>query len=89
VLAHWGRLRIPVGAVVLDPQRQGQQNIQLRCLLRQFQPPRWCRRVVVLADAGFAKSDHSGIGHLRYGCGGAGRLFFQRSCHFGLLIQFA
>jgi len=54
VLAHWGRLRIPVGAVVLDPQRQGQQNIQLRRLLRQFQPPRWCRRVVVLADAGFA-----------------------------------
>jgi DDE superfamily endonuclease len=48
VLAHWGRLRLPVGADVLDPQRKGQQNIQLRRLLRQFQPPRWCRRVVVL-----------------------------------------
>ena len=48
VLAPWGRLRIPVGADVLDPQRKGQQNIQLRRLLRQFQPPRWCRRVVVL-----------------------------------------
>jgi hypothetical protein len=45
-----------VGAVVLDPQRKGQQNIQLRRLLRHFQPPRWCRRVVVLADAGFAPS---------------------------------
>src|SRR3982751_4823203 len=54
VLAPWGRLRIPVGADVLDPQRKGQQNIQLRRLLRQFQPPRWCRRVVVLAYAGFA-----------------------------------
>jgi hypothetical protein len=54
LVAHWGKLRVPVGAVVLDPQRKGQQNIQLRQFLRQFQPPAWCRRVVVLADAGFA-----------------------------------
>jgi hypothetical protein len=54
LVAHWGRLRIPVGAVVLDPKRMGQQNIQLRQFLRQFQPPAWCRRVIVLADAGFA-----------------------------------
>src|SRR5947209_7826719 len=54
LVAHWGRLRIPVGAVVLDPKRRGQQNIQLRQFLRQFQPPAWCRRVIVLADAGFA-----------------------------------
>ena len=54
IVAHWGRLRIPVGAVVLDPKRRGQQNIQLRQFLRQFQPPAWCRRVIVLADAGFA-----------------------------------
>jgi hypothetical protein len=54
VLAHWGRLRIPVGAVVLDPQRQGQQNIQLRRVLSRFQPPAWCRNVIVIADAGFA-----------------------------------
>src|SRR5919202_3626789 len=54
LLAHWGKLRVPVGAVVLDPQRKGQQSIQLRQFLRQFQPPAWCRRVVVLADAGFA-----------------------------------
>jgi Transposase DDE domain len=54
VVAHWGRLRVPVGVVVLDPQRKGQQNIQLRQFLRAFQPPPWCRRVIVLADAGFA-----------------------------------
>jgi hypothetical protein len=54
VLAHWGRLRIPVGAIVLDPKRKGQQNIQLRRLLRQFLPPPWCRKLVVIADAGFA-----------------------------------
>jgi len=54
VLAHWGRLRIPIGAVVLNPHRKGQQNIQLRRLLRQFQPPAWCQRVIVIADAGFA-----------------------------------
>jgi hypothetical protein len=54
VLAHWGRLRIPVGAVVLNPQRKGQQNIQLRHVLSRFQPPAWCRNVIVIADAGFA-----------------------------------
>jgi Transposase DDE domain len=54
LVVHWGRLRIPVGTVVLDPKRKGQQNLQLRRFLRQFQPPAWCRRVVVLADAGFA-----------------------------------
>jgi Transposase DDE domain len=54
VLAHWGRLRIPVGAVVLDPKRRGQQNIQLRHVLSGFQPPAWCRNVIVIAEAGFA-----------------------------------
>jgi hypothetical protein len=54
ILAHWGRFRIPIGAVVLEPKRTGQQNIQLRQCLRAFQPPAWCRRVIVLADAGFA-----------------------------------
>jgi hypothetical protein len=54
VLAHGGRRRIPVGAVVLDAPRQGQQNIPLRRLWRPFQPPRWRRRVVALAAAGLA-----------------------------------
>lgn len=54
MLAHWGRLRIPVGAVVLDPKRKGQQNIQWRHVLSGFQPPAWCRNVIVIADAGFA-----------------------------------
>ena len=54
IVAHWGRLRIPVGAVVLDPKRKGQQNIQLRQFLHAFQPPAWCRSVIVLTDAGFA-----------------------------------
>lgn len=54
VIAHWGRLRLPIGAVVLNPQRKGQQKMQWRRLLRQFQPPTWCQRVVVIADAGCA-----------------------------------
>jgi hypothetical protein len=58
VLAHWGRLRIPVGAVVLDPKRKGQQNIQMRRVLRTFQPPPWCQKVIVVADAGFASKDN-------------------------------
>jgi hypothetical protein len=58
VLAHWGRVRIPVGAVVLNPKRRRQQNIQLRQVLRQFQPPPWCQKVIVVADAGFASKDN-------------------------------
>ena len=58
VLAHWGRVRIPVGAVVLDPKRKRQQNIQLRHILREFQLPPWCQKVIVVADAGFASKDN-------------------------------
>jgi hypothetical protein len=58
VLAHWGRVRVPVGAVVLNPKRKRQQNIQLRRVLRQFQPPPWCQKVIVVADAGFASKDN-------------------------------
>jgi hypothetical protein len=58
LLAHWGRLRIPLGAVVLDPKRKGQQNLPLRRVLREFQPPPWCQKVIVVADAGFASQDH-------------------------------
>jgi Transposase DDE domain len=54
IVAHWGRLRLPVGAVVLDPKRKGQQNLQRRPFLPAFQPPAGCRSVIVLADAGFA-----------------------------------
>jgi Transposase DDE domain len=58
VIAQWGRLRVPVGAAVLDPAKKGAQNIQFRQLLRRFQPPRWCRQIVVVADAGFASKDN-------------------------------
>lgn len=58
LIAQWGRLRIPVDAVLLDPHKKGAQNIQFRQMLRRFQPPAWTRRVVVLADAGFASKDN-------------------------------
>lgn len=58
LIAQWGRLRVPVGATVLDPKKKGDQNIQFRQMLRPFQPPAWCRQVVVLADAGFASKDN-------------------------------
>jgi Transposase DDE domain len=54
LLAQWGRLRVPVSCEVLDPKRKGHQNILFRQMLRRFQPPIWCRHVVVVADAGFA-----------------------------------
>jgi hypothetical protein len=58
LIAQWGRLRIPVAAVLLDPKKKGEQNIQFRQMLRRFQPPAWSLRVVVLADAGFASKDN-------------------------------
>jgi hypothetical protein len=54
LIAHWGRFRVPVGCDVLTPKRKGHRNILFRQMLRRFQPPGWCQRVVVLADAGFA-----------------------------------
>ena len=54
LVAQWGRLRVPISCEVLDPKRKRQQNILFRQMLRRFRPPAWCRRVVVLADAGFA-----------------------------------
>lgn len=54
LVAQWGRLRTPVACEVLDPKRKGHQNIIFRQMLRRFKAPAWCKRVVVLADAGFA-----------------------------------
>ena len=54
LVAQWGRLRLPVACEVLDPKRKGHQNILFRQMLRRFKAPAWCKRVVVLADAGFA-----------------------------------
>jgi DDE family transposase len=54
LIAQWGSLRIPLDAVLLDPAKKGEQNIQFRHMLRRFVPPPWCHKVVVLADAGFA-----------------------------------
>lgn len=58
LIAQWGRLRIPVDAVLLDPKKKGEQNVQFRHMLRRFQAPTWTRQVVVLADAGFASKDN-------------------------------
>src|SRR5215813_774417 len=44
LLAHWGRLRLPVACEVLDPNRKGHPNLRFRQLLRRFRPPAWCQR---------------------------------------------
>jgi hypothetical protein len=68
LIAQWGRLRVPVSCDVLDPKRKRQQNILFRKMLRRFRPPAWCRRVVVVADAGFAsKSNLRLIQRLEWG----------------------
>jgi transposase len=59
---------VPVSCDVLDPKRKRQQNILFRKMLRRFRPPAWCRRVVVVADAGFAsKSNLRLIQRLEWG----------------------
>jgi Transposase DDE domain len=58
LIAQWGSFRIPVAAAVLDPKKRGDQNIQFRRMLRQFQAPTWARSVVVISDAGFASKDN-------------------------------
>jgi hypothetical protein len=54
MIAHWGRVRIPVSVAVIDPQIPGHQNQLFREMLANFQPPKWCKRIIVEADAGFA-----------------------------------
>src|SRR5262249_26713905 len=52
LVASWGRVRIPVGIAVVSPKRKGHANILFRKMLREFVPPRWVKKVVVLGDAG-------------------------------------
>jgi hypothetical protein len=54
LVASWGRVRIPVGIAVVSPKRKGHANILFRKMLREFVPPRWVKKVVVLGDAGMA-----------------------------------
>lgn len=67
LIAHWGRFRIPVAVALIDPSRTGHQNILFRQMLRTFVPPAWVKKVVVIADAGFAaKPTLKVIRHQRY-----------------------
>ena len=54
LVASWGRYRLPVAIAVVDPKRKGHINILFRKMLREFVPPRWAKKVVVLGDAGMA-----------------------------------
>lgn len=57
MIAHWGRVRIPAAAAVIDPKIRGHQNKLFRKMLAEFRPPAWCKRVIVEADAGFAAKE--------------------------------
>jgi Transposase DDE domain len=58
LIGQWGRFRIPLACAVLNPKKKGDQNIQFRQMLRQFEPPSWADQVIVVADAGFASKDN-------------------------------
>jgi hypothetical protein len=53
LIASWGRYRIPVAIGLIDPKIKGHQNILFRQMIRDFEPPKWATKVVVVADAGF------------------------------------
>jgi hypothetical protein len=57
LMASWDRFRIQLALVPIDPQCRGHQNILFRQMLKAFVPPAWARRVVVVADAGFAANE--------------------------------
>jgi DDE family transposase len=58
LIGQWGCFRIPLACAVLNPKKKGDQNIQFRQMLRQFEPPSWADQVIVVADAGFASKDN-------------------------------
>jgi transposase len=54
LVASWDRFRIPVALGLIDPSIRGHPNILFREMLKAFVPPAWTRKLVVVADAGFA-----------------------------------
>jgi hypothetical protein len=56
LMACWSHYRVPIGCVVLDPEKKGEQNRHFRRLLREVRLPSWVKEVVVVADAGFAST---------------------------------
>jgi hypothetical protein len=54
VMASWAHCRVPIAWAPIAPPCRGHQNTLCRQMLQDFVPPSWARRVVVLADAGFA-----------------------------------
>jgi hypothetical protein len=53
LVASWSGCRIPIAIATIDPERKGHQNILFRQMLRDFEPPAWVRKMVVLGDAGY------------------------------------
>jgi hypothetical protein len=54
VIAHWGRVRVPMRAAVIAPQLTGPQNRLFRQMVKDFVPPAWVKAVIVEAEAAFA-----------------------------------
>jgi hypothetical protein len=68
LIAAWGRYRIVVAVRLIDPKRRGHQNILFRQMIRDFVAPKWARKVVVIADGGFAANKtFKTIGRKKYG----------------------
>jgi hypothetical protein len=57
LIASWDRFRVPVALAPIDPTCRGHQNILFRQMLKDFVPPAWVQRIVVVAYAGFAANE--------------------------------
>ena len=60
LMIGWGNYRIPVDMEIVRPKGHldhHSPNALFRQMLRRFQPPRWAKRVIVLADAEFPSKE--------------------------------
>jgi hypothetical protein len=47
-IARWRRVRVPVALARIDPKINGHQHSLFRQLLKDFVPPAWANRVMIL-----------------------------------------
>jgi hypothetical protein len=54
LMARWDSCCLLVALAPIDPKRKGHQNILVRQMRKDFEPPAWVRAIIVVAEAGYA-----------------------------------
>ena len=61
LMMTWNNFRIPVNFKILYPKNHKKyrnENKLFRDMLKQFKPPLWAKRVIILGDAAYASTDN-------------------------------